>query len=141
MKKEDLQKIISELESANPKEDAYFGIFSNGREDESFINANKQGLELFATDLLKASLNAEDLLAQNPKSVFPLSYDEDWIDEESDILIQYVEPSIEEREKTKAYSYKETLKDKATKVGCIAGLVLALVSAVIGFITILKWFF
>jgi hypothetical protein len=141
LEKEDLQIIIDELEASNSKEDAYFGIFNVSGQDECFINANKQGLELFAADLLKASLRAEDLLAQNPKSVFPLSYDEDWMDEESDILIQYVEPSIEERKKTKAEPYKETPKDIVIKVGCVVGLVVTVVSSIIGFITLLSWLF
>ncbi|WP_207435398.1 hypothetical protein [Sabulibacter ruber] len=141
MEKEDLQRIIHQLEASNSKEEAHFGIYSVQGHDESFIHANKQGLELFAVGLLKASLITEETILENPKAVIPLNYGEDWIDEESHTLIQYIEPSIEKRNRTVPEPAKETWSDKAMKVGCISGLVFALVSGVVGLVTIVRWIF
>lgn len=56
MEKDELQQIIDRLEATHSKDDAYFGIFEYGGDpDESFIKANKQGLGLFAAELLKAA--------------------------------------------------------------------------------------
>ena len=66
MNKEELQNIIDKLESENRKEKAYFGIFEYGSgPDESYIKADKQGLELFALEILKAARDSEELLNNN----------------------------------------------------------------------------
>lgn len=49
MTKEDLQTIIDQFDEADLKQQGVFGISQyGGGSDESFIRANKQGLELFA---------------------------------------------------------------------------------------------
>lgn len=61
MDKTELQKIIDTLEKNQSTEDAYFGIFQyGGAPDESYIKANKEGLELFSLELLKAAKVSEN---------------------------------------------------------------------------------
>ena len=143
MNKEELQNIIDKLESENPKEKAYFGIFEyGGGPDESFIKANKQGLELFALEILKAARDTEELLNDDKgESVFPLGFDEDWIDDDCSTYIQYIEPTNEIRTITKREPYVETWTDKTMKFGCISTILIAIVSAIVGIVTIVKWFF
>lgn len=141
MKKEELNKIIESLESSNSIDDAYLALYQyGGGPDESFAKANKEGLELLAVQLLKASRDFEEIVADDEKNVIPLDYEEDWID--GDIFIQYVEPvdkkgkQIREEE-----SHKETFFDRLVPFGCIGGIILIVISAIIGLISIFKWIF
>ncbi|TAJ12589.1 hypothetical protein DMA11_12325 [Marinilabiliaceae bacterium JC017] len=140
MEKEELQNIINLLETGNSKDDAYFGIFEyGGGSDESYIKANKQGLELFAADLLKASRDSEEIVLDNERDIYSLDYGEEWIDDESGTFIQYVELIIEKRKKEKKKPYKETWKDDAAKIGCIGGVLIIAISIVVGLITMISW--
>ena len=135
MKDEELQDIIDKIESANLKEEAYFGIFQyGGGADESFIKANRQGLELFALELLKASKEKE-------KNTYSLDEDEQWIDIDSDTQIDYIKLSNENRIKTKQEKYNETWKDKIIKPVMMIVMLFLLASLLIGIGTIFKWIF
>jgi hypothetical protein len=137
LEKDELQKIINHLESNSSKEEAYFGIFQyGGGPDESFVKANKQGLELFAADMLKASRDANDILADKEKTIIPLDFEEDWID--GDTFVQYVEPSIEKKENV---PYIRTWRDQAQEYFFVGILLLVVTSIIVGFITIISWFF
>lgn len=101
LNKDNLQKIIDELEETNSKEDAYFGIFKYGNSpDKSYIKGNKQGLELYAAKLLKASRDVNEAVADKEKALIPVDFHETWLDGET--KIQYIEPSIRSREQVKA---------------------------------------
>ena len=141
MNKEELQNIIDEFDKEDRKQKAYFGIFEyGGAPDESYIKANKQGLELFALEILKAARDSEELLkSEREESVFPLGFDEDWIDDDCSTYIQYVEPTNEIRTNVKQVSNVETWKDKTMKFGCISAILIAIISAVVGIVTIIKW--
>lgn len=88
---EELQKIIHLFEEDELKRLGIFGILQyGGGSDESYIRANKEGLQLFALELLKSVGSIEKTLAGTEKNIIPLNYDEDWVDESSDTIIQYV---------------------------------------------------
>lgn len=138
--REELNRIIELLENTNSKEDAYLALHQyGGGTDESFAKANKEGLELFAAQLLKASLESENIINDEKKNIIPLDYDEEWID--GDIFIQYIEPTNKKGHEAKEGLYKETIFDKLIPIGCIGGLVVIIVSAVVGIISIFKWIF
>ncbi|WP_200975400.1 hypothetical protein [Echinicola sp. 20G] len=141
MNKKNLQNIIDKLEKEDRKEKAYFGIFEyGGGPDESFIKASKEGLELFALEILKAARDSEELLkSEKEESVFPLGFDEDWIDDDCSTYIQYVEPIDVIRTNVKQEPYMETWKDKTMKFGCISAILIAIISAIVGIVTIVKW--
>jgi hypothetical protein len=93
LKKEELQKIIDQFNEDELKRKGVFGISQyGGGSDESFIRANKEGLELFALELLKSARDTENLLSDPEQNIIPFNYYEDWVDENSDTFIQYVEP-------------------------------------------------
>ena len=142
MKKEELQNVIDKLENACPNEKAYFGIFMYGGDPtESYIKANKEGLELFALEILKVAQDSEKLLkSDKDTSVFPEGFKEDWIDNESSTFIQYVELTNEIRANVEE-PYSETWNDLAMKFGCIGGILIAIISFIVGFVTVLKWLF
>jgi hypothetical protein len=133
--KEETQKIIDKLVSENSSKEAFFGILRyGGGTDESYIHANKSGLELFVAELLKASKKAGE---ENGVSTHVIELDEEvWLD--GDTFIEYIETSVN-RSDQKKYEYQETWKDKTVTLGCIGLIGVALISMIIGLITIFQF--
>lgn len=142
MTKEQLQKIINQFDEDDLKRQGIFGISQyGGGSDESFIRANKEGLELFAVELLKSAKETDNVLSDPEKNVIAFNYDEDWVDENSDTFIQYVEP-IADKQKLKPKSeYKSTFVDKLVPIGCGLIAIILVISAVVGLVTLFKWLF
>ncbi len=140
--KEELQKIIDQFDEYELKRQGIFGISQyGGGSDESFIRANKEGLELFALELLKSARDTEVILSNTEKNIIPLEYDEDWVDENSDTFIQYVQP-IADKQKLKPKSeYKSTFLDKLLPLGCGLIALILVISVIVGLVTLFKWLF
>lgn len=139
MEKDKIQKIISELEVANSEDDAHFAIYQyGGGPEESFIKANKSGLELFAADILKASRDFNEVLEDEKKPVIPLNYEAEWID--GMIYLQYVEPSNDPREKTQNDLKNTPVKDKLIGIGCGLVLIIIVVALIVGLTEMVYWF-
>ena len=140
--KEELQKIIDQFDEDELKQQAIFGIYQcGGGSDESFVRANKEGLELFALQLLKSAKDTEAILLDKEKSIITFNYDEDWVDENSDTFIQYVEPIADKQQLKSMSEYKSTFADKLIPYGCGLVLIILVLSVVVGFVTILDWLF
>ncbi|MDR6967851.1 hypothetical protein J2X31_001865 [Flavobacterium arsenatis] len=137
MTKEELQKIIDQFHEEVLREEAIFGIFQyGGASDESHVKANKEGIELFALKLLKASRDLDD----NSTLSIPFD-DENWLDENSDTFIHYIQFTTEKKKAKTEDSYKETFVDKLIPFGCLSIVVAILLTTIIGFLTIFKWIF
>jgi|SRR5690606_6205317 len=140
MTKEELQKIIDSFDEETLKKQAAFGVSQyGGGSDESFIRANKQGLELFALELLKSARDTEMILLSKEKNIIPLNYDENWIDENSDTFIQYIEP-IADNQKLSTEP-KNKITNKIIALGFQLGFIFLLVSILVGIGTIIGWIF
>ena len=140
--KEELQKIIDQFDEVELKRQGIFGISQyGGGSDESFVRANKEGLELFALELLKSAQEVESVLSDPEKNIIPFEYDEDWVDENSDTFIQYIEP-IADKQKLKPKSeYKSTFVDKLMPFGCGLIAIILVISVVVGLVTVFNWIF
>ncbi len=140
--KEELEKIIDQFDEDELKRQGIFGISQyGGGSDESFIRANKEGLELFALELLKSAREIENVLSDPEKNIIPFDYDEDWVDENSDTFIQYIEP-IADKQKLKPKSeYKSTFVDKLMPFGCGLIAIILVISVVVGLVTVFNWIF
>jgi len=139
---EELQKIIDQFDEEMLKRQGIFSILQyGGGSDESFIKANKEGLEMFALELLKSSRDAENVIADKKKNIIPLNYDESWIDEFGDTFIQYIEPIKEKQEFKSKKDYKQTILDKLVPLGCITAIIVIIISTIVGLITITDWIF
>jgi len=139
---EELQKIIKQFDEDDLKRQGIFGISQyGGGSDESFIRANKEGLQLFALELLKSAIDTDKTLAKIEKNVIPLSYDEDWIDENSDTIIRYVEPIADKQKIKPKGDYKSTLTDKLIPFGCGLIALILVISVIVGLITLFNWLF
>lgn len=140
MTQDELQKIIEELEARVSKDKATFGIFQyGGGPDESFIKADKEGLKLFALELLKAANKSNDILEDKEKNVIPIELDESWVNEQSDTVIQYVEPVAERLPSEKPVKHKTTFFDKLLPFGCFTVLTILLAALLVGLWTLAKW--
>lgn len=142
MKQDDLQYIIEKLENQVSKENAIFGIFQHGgASDESYIQADKEGLKLFALELLKAADQTDDITHINTKNIIPITFRENWIDERSDTVIHYVEPSNKRSSTTEIKKHKERLVEKLLPYGCLVVLAITIVALFVGFWSMIKWIF
>ncbi|SRR5690606_6298122 len=141
MTKEELQKIIDSFDEETLKKQGIFGISEYGDgSDESFIRANKQGLELFALELLKSARDSEMILSSKEQNIITLNYEEDWIDENSDTLIQYIEP-IADNQKLKSKTKKNKFIYQVMSFGCSITVIILIISIITGFRTIIDWLF
>ena len=140
MTKEKLQNITAQFDEKELKEKALFGILQyGGGPDESFIKANKEGLELFALELLKSASETENILADKERKSIPFNYVENYIDEESNTFIDFIEPIDEKQNSKQKEVYKETFAEKLIPYGCGLTILILAISTLVGLITILDW--
>ena len=139
---EELQKILDQFDEEEMKLQGTFGILQfGGGPDESFIRANKAGLELFALQLLKSARDAEAVLSGTPKKIIPFDYHIDWIDEESNTFIQYVELIDGEKKTKPQLEHKPTVIEKLIPYGCGLVILILLIAVIVGMVTLFKWLF
>ena len=138
--KEELQNIIEQFDEEQLKSEGIFGIFQSGHH-ESYIRANKEGLELFALALLKTAGGSSQLTSGSENLLIQFDYDEDWIDENSDTFIEGIE-LVNEKQKAKLKSdNKVTFADKFLPYGCVIMAVILVISLIVGLVTVFKWLF
>ncbi len=139
-----LRAVIQQLKETNLKENAYLGFFYNDDGSETcYMKANKEGLELYATKILEASLEMDRrMFSDKKKEVFNLP--SKWFVNDSDFQFSFIELLQKTKAETmNSVELKHSIrwKDKLmgyTIVGC---LIFALISTLTGFVTILSWFF
>jgi hypothetical protein len=78
-------------------------------------------------------------MAKNVQKIYPLNHDAEWIDNESGVFIQYIQPVTEKP--AAEVPYKETWKDQLSKIGCFTVIVISIIAFGLGFMTIFKWLF
>lgn len=133
---EALQHIIDQLNETTLKEKATFGIFQyGGGPDESFVRANKEGLEIFAIELLKVVKSIEDYEDQQ---IHSLEFEESWIDEQSNTFIQYIE-LVSKREISKMAT--SSISNNIAPIVVILILVIIVIVFLVGLGTLISWVF
>jgi len=88
--------------------------------------------------LLKIAQNKN--LDKGENSEFPISLPENFINSNSTTFIDFVE-LFEGEEENIEERHKETWKDQAMKIGCIAFLIMAIISFGVGLVTMVNWVF
>lgn len=136
-----LKSIISELEVENIEDKALFGIYEDGGiQYDTHIQANKEGLICYAIQLLKAAENHDSRLKKEGlERTYSMSNDIDWIDTQSDIFINSVEPFNFNNEDSLKRSKVDLFKEKVNTVGCLLILILIVVSIFVGIGTLFEW--
>jgi len=139
MTDKEIAGLINKLRSEKKYNDAYIGFFQyGGGPDESYIKANRQGLELYAADLLAAALETETEFEAGKEKIYEL--DQDLMDSHSVVRLDYIELKKEKLSEIKPDpEYKETWKDKAIKIGFITIGILLILLIIIGLITTVTW--
>lgn len=129
----DLETSIRQIEETNNPENAYFSYSVDESGEYGMIKANKEGLRLYAADLLKKSLEMEE---EAPKQQ-PLFFSpKDWMFSETGYnLIAGVLPQYESREQIilREYSPVRPVKPRSQRrpvlylvIMCITGALLML---------------
>ena len=135
------EKLIEQLRQTINTEEATFGIFQyGGGTDECYIKANKDGLRLYALELLIAAQKAEEVFDAPQKNIIPISYQENWMVEDSDVLLQYIDP-VCKKTGVPVVEQKTSFSDKMISGGCFLLFVFIVLSFLVGAISIIKWLF
>ncbi len=140
---EEIKNIIKEFENRNQKENAFFGFYQyGGGIDESRIQANRKGVELFTAQLLKAMLNSE----KHDYKENELCYNEidiDWTDADSDFFFDSIEMTNKDKSKKEAKfpEYKQSITDDLYGFLILFIVLLLIFFMFVGFVTTLKWIF
>ena len=91
MTNSEIQEFISSIHQRNSIDQAYIGFFQyGGGPDESFIKANRQGLELYAAQLLSAGIEIDKRLFEKG-TVETFGVNSDIVSDETEIDIHYIE--------------------------------------------------
>jgi hypothetical protein len=136
---EKLQQIIDQFDEHALRQQGIFGIYQyGGGPDESFIRANKEGLELYALELLKSAKRMEGIPVN--KGVNSIPFDEDWTEESSDMHLHYIEP-VTRKQKIKSDEEHKRFISKLLPYGCGLIFIILLIAIIVGFETMFKWLF
>lgn len=109
--------------------------------DECYIKANKEGLQIFALQLLKAAAQTETILAHKEKNIIPLNLEGNWMDKEAAVIFEYIEPISTKPEMPVRQASSSPAKDKLFSYGCGIGLIILLIAVLVGLASMLSWLF
>lgn len=138
MKEEYLNKIIEVLEKNSSEDDAYFEYTYDEETDENYlIKSNKEGIKMFALELLKVANNFNEF-KQDDNKLQSIKLDaKDWFIGD-EVMPTFIEPLfINRNEVVKPKHDQHSWKDNLIGFGIMAFLTLCVVSAIIGFITLI----
>lgn len=139
MNKEELNHIIEELESNNSNDEAYFAINQyGGGVDESYIQANKAGLELLAAQLLKVSIEFDDPSVVNGGRINSWDYHQSWLGGE--IFIEYIQPVEKRQEKIATVYNPNFIQRLLLPIGCFGIAIILVGTFIAGIVTVIGWF-
>ena len=130
MTDDEIKDIIFKIEEHSSDREVRFGYYNAGHEKK--IKANKAGLILYASVLLKAGLN------YNKANRNVISVDDHWTDENADYFFDCVE-------KTDELEIIEPVEDTSggalIGLGCLIVAVLLVTCLITGVISIFQWLF
>lgn len=137
MNEELLDSLKTDLDLEGSLNNGQFGIYSDyqERDDVYFIKANKEGLKLFAYQLLCA---ANDLGTQEQEQVYQKIElkETSWILKDSEIVLKHIEdPSMINVSETGIA--QSSWKDRSVTIGCFIVLAFLLISLVVGVYTVI----
>ena len=139
MKEKILVEMIKDLEINSSIEDAYIEYAYDDAYEKYLMKANKDGLKLFAKELLQIASNFDNY--KNNKAEFqPIKLEnEDWFfDQEA--MPTFVEPIFLSRKDIKVIEpQKSSWKDDLIGFVIVIILGVIIISAIIGFYTFVSW--
>ncbi len=129
-----IKKLIETLDSKIPRENATVKLVQyGGGPDESQIIANKAGYLRLGVELLKAAFAKQSDDSKDPNDIeTSIDY---LITDDSDISFDW----FKRTEKIDEEIYKPSIADKIIPTGIILLIVLGIVCAIIGVVTVVGW--
>ena len=137
MNDQQIQELINQFDTEKLKENAYFGFFDEA--EYSYIKANKEGLLLYAMNLIVASKNIDSITNDSKDKTVPFERFANWIDEDSPIVIDYIE-KFEGKRKEIIEPIKSNFFEKLIPIGCFLLFIIFGVSFFVGLAEIISWF-
>ena len=135
MKDQYLSEIIAHLEQNTSKENGYFELCEEDEGYILYIKSNKDGLKLFATELLKAADEIEKNELFPNKIKLDINENEEWFE---GFPIEYVKQTNRDSEPN---NYEQTFSDKMKGFGCVVIGIIVVIAMFIGFKTMFNWLF
>ena len=132
-----IQELINQFDTEKLKENAYFGIFDEA--EYSYIKANKEGLLLYAMNLIVASKNIDSITNDSKDKTVSFGRIADWIDKDSPIVIDYIEKFDGKRNEV-VEPTKSSFFEKLIPIGCFLVFIIFGVSFFVGLAEIISWF-
>lgn len=137
-----LKDFINQFDINKLEQEGVFGIYQyGGGSNESYIRSNKAGLQLYAIELLKGAIAMDEKTKSNETDIIPMCANENWMDLDSTIVIDYIEPV----NKNEVYPFqsnsKPSLKDTLIPYGCGIIVIISIIALLVGFVSIAKWIF
>lgn len=143
MKKDILDSLKESLEIDEASKIGRYGIFiddSDRRDEKYFIKANKEGLNLFAYQLLCAANDLADQENENSYERIELHPRESvWVYKHSEINIEFIESPQLSSIPENLELVEETWKDWVSKIGCLVLVIFLIISLIIGVITFFSY--
>jgi hypothetical protein len=134
---EQLQGVIDSLQKTSDEKTALFSLDDVGQ-DQYVINANEQGLHLFASELLQASLQLREFAGDSNKTI---SLDTNVCWKMGHNYISTIKATSKESFSDTATTDLNPWKDRLYTIGCFSILALLVISTIVGLIVIMKWIF
>lgn len=142
MNDKQIEEFINQFDVSQLKKDGIFGIYQyGGGPDESYIRANKAGVQLYAIELLKVTIVIEETLLNSTENTISLNIDENWMDMDSTIFIDYIEAIDKQAVFPPQTNIKSSIKDKLIPYGCGITIFILVTALIVGFVTIFEWIF
>lgn len=136
MTDKELNILVEKLKASNSKEDAIFDINEGaGPDGGHYIKANRQGLRLFAAELLEGSNDSRIIDERKDKRAIPISTIE-WSD--GDVVLEHIEPIFGIQRKQEAADPVNKFKEKLIVGSILAVVIFIIICLIVGFITIVK---
>lgn len=137
-----LQDFINQFDIKKMEQEGIFGIYQYGDGPEgSYIRANKAGLQLYAIELLKGAIAMDEKTKSNETDRIPMYANENWMDFDSTIVIDYIEPVDKIEDYPSQPNSKLSVKDTLIPYGCGIIVIISIIALLVGFVSIAKWIF
>ena len=138
----EIQELIARLEKNISEEASIFKILQYADEPEkSFIKANRQGILLFANQLLRAARDAEDETSSSSENIIVIDFDAERVGKPSLKFSESI-PSITNPTKDDNHTnYRAFFSHKLFQGGCVVVMIILFIAVLIGIWTIGRWIF
>lgn len=142
MNDKDIFRFVQAIKKDNSFDEAYFSVLYNEDHDgyTGRVETNKQGLQLFSTELLIASLEIDE---RSFDEIEVFDFLNDWKNSYSELDLTHIQLSqkLKSNILPEKREFKETFKDKVIKFLFLGLLIFILISIIVGAYTILSSFF